>query len=157
MRKITAFFVLFLASASWAVVKPPDNRSQDGFGVTLGGDAIFADVSVNGTLNARDGVRIGSLGSGLTKISVSTATLDFGATAGSSCDLLTLTVPNVGNGDEVLPGIPVVLVASDQNAIFSAYASAVNTVTVKRCCVKTTACTDPAAAIVEVIVIKGAP
>ncbi len=92
------------------------------------------------TCNGR--VQVGPAGS---------ASLDFGATAAGTCDLLTVTVTGAADGDPVSCGIPTALAASDTYQSFNSYVSASNTVTVKRCNLlnAVTALSNPAAATVR--------
>ena len=85
-----------------------------------------------------------------------TASLDFSATAAGACDLLTVTVAGAADGDPVSLGVPTALAASDNYQNFTAYVSAANTVTVKRCNLLNlvTALSNPAAATVRVDVWK---
>lgn len=84
------------------------------------------------------------------------ASLDFGATAAGTCDLLTITVTGAADGDPVSCGVPTALAASDAYQSFNYYVSATNTVTVKRCNLTNTvtALSNPAAATVRCTVAQ---
>lgn len=84
------------------------------------------------------------------------ASLDFGATAAGTCDLLTITVTGAADGDPVSCGVPTALAASDAYQSFAYYVSAANTVTVKRCNLTNAvvALTNPAAATVRCTVAQ---
>lgn len=104
-----------------------------------------------GQVNGRDftnGLKIGS-GANITKHLSGTASLDFGATAATTCDDLNVTVTGAADGDTVSIGVPTAL-ASDAFTSFSGFVSAANTVTVRRCDVTGTAASNPAAATVRV-------
>lgn len=84
------------------------------------------------------------------------ASLDFGATAAGTCDLLTITVTGAADGDPVSCGVPTALAASDAYQSFAYYVSATNTVTVKRCNLTNavTALSNPATATVRCTVAQ---
>jgi hypothetical protein len=90
----------------------------------------------------------------LSGVRKASASLNFGATAAGSCEVLTMTVSGAADGDVVSLGIPAALAASDNYQSFYGYVSATNTVAVKRCNLTNTitALSNPAAVTVTVIV-----
>lgn len=122
-----------------------------GQGISLnGGTNIVGNTTTTGTL------RVGSSGATLQKFLSNTASLDFGATAAGTCDVLTITVAGAAVGDTVALGLPHALVNADAYQSFYGWVSATNTVSVRRCNLtnSTTALSNPAAATVRATVIQ---
>jgi hypothetical protein len=86
------------------------------------------------------------------KTLTSTATLDFGNTAASSSTDLTITVTGAADGDPVVVTPPNGSVAA--NAIFTAWVSAANTVTVRFSNLDTVNAADPASGTFRAEVVK---
>lgn len=128
------------------------------FGVGASVPAARLHVSSGALLidGSPTGFTIGkSTDTAITRIMTGSASLNFGATAASSCDALTITVDGAADGDVVVTGIPATLAGADANGFFpEAYVSAANTVTIKRCNLNAgVSLSDPVAATVNVKVI----
>lgn len=111
--------------------------------LTIGGTSAGLVIGQGNT--AVNGIRRGSV------------SIDFGATAGGTCEVnpSTMSVTGVADGDEIALGIPTALAASDTSAHFWAYVSSTNNVTVLRCCNKLAGnCSDPAAATVKATIFR---
>jgi hypothetical protein len=89
-----------------------------------------------------------------------TASLNYGATGGQTCDDLTIAITaaadatNAADGDTVTIGVPVALATTDAFSSFTGFVSAGGVVTVRRCCASAAACSNPAAATVRADVWK---
>lgn len=119
--------------------------SKSGNTVFNDDDLATSSVTIKG-----GGLVVGTGNTAVSKIMRGSASLNFGATAGGTCDDLTMTVTGAVDGDEVFKGVPNALASSDASAIFTAWVSAADTVNIRRCCDKLAGnCTDPAAATVK--------
>lgn len=126
----------------------PDGEDLIGFTINSSTVGYFTPAGFHAL-----GLTISPTGAGtaITEHLSATASLDFGATAAGTCDLLTITVTGAVDGDTVVLGVPAALSASDNYQAFTGYVSAADTVTVKRCNLlnAVTALSDPAAATVR--------
>jgi hypothetical protein len=153
------------AAGSGSAAFPLFGLTTPGVGIYFSGGLLaFSHSSANsaiigtstatftGVVKSTSGVNIGSSGQTITSHLSATASLDFGATAAGTCDLLTMTVTGAADGNTVSLGIPAALAASDNYQSFTAYVSAANTVTVKRCNLlnTVTALSNPGASTVRV-------
>lgn len=83
-----------------------------------------------------------------------TASLDFTALAGNTCEEFAITVTGAADGDPVSLGVPAAAANVDNKATFTAFVSAPDTVLVRRCNPTAGATADPAAATVRANVSK---
>jgi hypothetical protein len=139
------------------VTAPPVATSTSAAIYVESGNVIFngSNVTTSSVTIKGGGLAVGTNASvaTITQIMRGSASLNFGATTGGTCDDLTLTVTGAADGDVVSVGVPNALASSDAAAAFDGFVSAGNTVDVRRCCSKLAGnCTDPAAATVNVIV-----
>ncbi len=86
-----------------------------------------------------------------------TASLDFTALAANSCEVLTVALTGVVDGESVFLGVPTALADVDgatERTTFYAWVSAADVVSVRRCNVTATITADPPAATVRVTTLK---
>ena len=95
------------------------------------------------------GLTIGSSGTELKSIFSGSASLDFAQASANTCETLTLTVTGAVDGQPVSIGVPHALANHNTSATFTAWRSASNTVSVRRCVISADG-SDPAAATVRV-------
>lgn len=130
-----------------------DNKSLIGSGVRFSGvDTYVATEGITGTIHlyvgtstvakaTSSGFTIGSTGTAISSSIRGTGTLDFASAAAGACSAdLTIAVTGAVAGSDVDLGPPAARVAG---AVFDAWVSAADTVTVRHCCVNSVAC-DPA-------------
>lgn len=107
----------------------------------------------DGELNAFGGLSIDDCGT-CNRIAAhlsASASLDYGATGANSCDDKTIALAGSADGNKVTWGVPTAL-ASVAGTTFSAFVSAGDTVTVRRCNVTGSPTADPDPATINVSV-----
>lgn len=112
-----------------------------------------ADVIVEGRITATESLIVGAGGSVVTGIFASSGSVDFATAGANTCETATLGVSSAAEGDAVTLGVAAELASHNTTATFTAWISAANVVSVRRCVV-TADETDPATAIIKALVIK---
>jgi hypothetical protein len=121
-----------------------------------GAATVSTTLGVTGVTTATGGLSVGAGNGTLLRLTTGTASLDFTALAGGSCETLTIPVTNSTTGSSVSLGIPDALADVDgatESTTFFGWVGANGTVSVRRCNVTAVATADPPAATVRATVL----
>lgn len=145
-------FGITVGSASTTPVYVQVGATKDGTIFLQSNGTERASISANSVSYVTSGLRIGALGvaSAVSKITTSTAILDFGSILAAASADLTISVPGVVSADSVSLGLPA---APDASIVFNAFVSSAGVVTVRAFNVGAIA-VDPASATYRVTCIS---
>jgi len=114
---------------------------------------FIPDLANNRVTFSGGKLKLGSSGADVSTILSGTGSLDYAQASANTCETLTLTVTSAADGDTILLGVPNALQSHNSTATFTAWRSAPNTVSVRRCVISADG-SNPAAATVRATVIQ---